>query len=135
MFRAVPRVVATAFPTSRPFRVSRVNTVPITEARVSFEDFQLDKANALLWRRNKRIFLAPKPFDVLCYLSSRPGQLVTKEDLLNEVWSKVNVCESSLSVAVSQVRSALGDRPTRPRFVETVTRRGYRFIAEVFVDN
>ncbi|MCI4680784.1 AAA family ATPase [Rhodoblastus acidophilus] len=96
-----------------------------------FGQFRLDRANALLWRGQERVFLAPKPFEVLCCLVERPGELVTKEELLDAVWTDLHVSESSLTVAMNTVRAALGDDRWAPRFIETVTRRGYRFIASV----
>jgi DNA-binding winged helix-turn-helix (wHTH) protein len=106
----------------------------VEKARVlTFGGFHLDPANALLWRGKDRVELSPKPFDVLCYLVQRPGQLVTKDELLDAVWSNIHITESSLIVAVNALRSALTDDPKAPRFIETVTRRGYRFIAPVSV--
>ena len=100
---------------------------------LAFGQFRLDRANALLWRGQDRVVLAPKPFEVLCYLVERSGQLVTKDELLDAVWSDLHVSESSLTVAMNAVRAALGDDRSTPRFIETVTRRGYRFIAPVAV--
>ena len=73
--------------------------------------------------------LAPKPFAVLCALARAPGSLVTKNALLDHVWGHRFVTESVLKTAISEVRAALGDDPKQPRFIETVSRRGYRFIA------
>jgi DNA-binding winged helix-turn-helix (wHTH) protein/tetratricopeptide (TPR) repeat protein len=99
----------------------------------AFEGFRLDPANALLWRGDARVALAPKPFEVLCRLVDRPGELVTKDELLDAVWSSLHVSDSSLSVAINALRLALGDDPNAPHYIETVTRRGYRFIAPVTV--
>ncbi|HUI21776.1 MAG TPA: AAA family ATPase [Methylocella sp.] len=98
---------------------------------LAFHEFRLDPANALLWRGGDRVALPPKPFEVLCCLAARAGQLVTKDELLDAVWSNLHVTESSLSVSINALRVALGDDPKRPRYIETVTRRGYRFIAPV----
>lgn len=75
--------------------------------------------------------LHPKAFAVLRHLVEHPGQLVTKETLLEAVWPKVYVADTVLSVYIAEIRKALGDNPKRPRFIETVHRRGYRFIAPV----
>jgi predicted ATPase/DNA-binding winged helix-turn-helix (wHTH) protein len=96
-----------------------------------FEEFRLDPANALLWRGHDRVALPPKPFEVLCCLVKRAGQLVTKDELLDAVWADLHVTESSLSFSINALRIALGDDPKAPRYIETVTRRGYRFIAPV----
>ena len=98
---------------------------------LAFGQFRLDRANALLWRGQDRVVLAPKPFEVLCCLVERSGQLVTKDELLDAVWSDLHVSESSLTVAMNAVRAALGDDRQAPNYIETVTRRGYRFIASV----
>lgn len=97
----------------------------------AFGQFRLDRANALLWRGPDRVPLPPKPFEVLCVLVSRRGELVTKDELLDAVWSGVNVSDSSLTVALTALRAALGDDRSAPTYIETVTRRGYRFIAPV----
>jgi DNA-binding winged helix-turn-helix (wHTH) protein/tetratricopeptide (TPR) repeat protein len=98
---------------------------------LAFGQFRLDRANALLWRGEERITLAPKPFELLCCLVARPGELVTKEELLDAVWPDLHVSESSLAVAMNALRAALGDDRQSPNYIETVTRRGYRFVATV----
>ena len=100
-------------------------------SELTFDEFRLDPANALLWRGSDRVALPPKPFEVLCCLAKRAGQLVTKDELLDAVWPNLHVTESSLSVSINALRIALGDDPKAPRYIETVTRRGYRFIAPV----
>ena len=110
----------------RTVRVAAVGT-----GKLAFGQFRLDRANALLWRGQDRVLLAPKPFEVLCCLIERPGELVTKDELLDAVWSDLHVSESSLTVAMNALRSALGDDRQAPNYIETVTRRGYRFIASV----
>ena len=107
-------------------RVAAVRT-----GELAFGWFRLDRANALLWRGQDRVVLAPKPFELLCCLVERPGELVTKDELLDTVWSDLHVSESSLTVAMNALRSALGDDRLAPNYIETVTRRGYRFIASV----
>jgi len=101
----------------------------LNSARVRFGAFELDEANALLLRNGKAVTLAPKPFAVLCALARTPGSLVTKNAMLDLVWGHRFVTESVLKTAISEVRAALGDDPKEPRYIETVSRRGYRFIA------
>ena len=98
-------------------------------ARLHFDRFELDEADARLECDGKAVMLAPKPFAVLCALARTPGRLVTKNALLDLVWGHRFVTESVLKSAISEVRAALGDDPRQPRYVETVSRRGYRFIA------
>jgi DNA-binding winged helix-turn-helix (wHTH) protein/tetratricopeptide (TPR) repeat protein len=101
------------------------------EKRIVFDPFSLDLANECLWRGSQAIKLRPKAFAVLDYLLERPGQLVTKEELLNAVWPGTFVGEAVLKVAIRQIREALGDDQKFPRFIETAHRRGYRFISQI----
>jgi len=98
---------------------------------VIFDPFCLDLGNECLWRGSQAIKLRPKAFAVLHYLLERPGQLVTKEQLLNAVWPDTFVGDAVLKVNIRQLRNALDDDPNSPRFIETAHRRGYRFIAKV----
>src|SRR5215470_8368931 len=93
-----------------------------------FAPFRLDPVNQQLWRGEKEIPLRRKPFEVLCYLVARPGDLVTKAALLDAVWADVTVSDSMPAMCVGQLRKALGDVRTIPRFIATVHGRGYRFI-------
>ena len=98
---------------------------------ISFPPFSLDLANQCLWRGAQAIKLRPKAFALLDYVIARPGQLVTKEELLEAVWPDTFVGEAVLKVTVRQIREALGDDPKSPRFIETAHRRGYRFIGQL----
>lgn len=97
---------------------------------LSFGPFVLDAANATLVREGAPVELAPKAFEVLCFLAQRPGRLVSKEELLDAVWGRRFVSESVLKTVVSQLRAALGDDARQPRYIETASRRGYRFLGE-----
>ncbi|MBI3796408.1 MAG: AAA family ATPase [Deltaproteobacteria bacterium] len=96
-----------------------------------FRPFRLDVANARLWRRSQAITLRPKTFAVLCHLVARAGRLVTKKELLDAIWSDASVSDVVTVVCVQELREALGDQLDAPQFIETVSRRGYRFIASV----
>jgi DNA-binding winged helix-turn-helix (wHTH) protein len=98
--------------------------------RVRFGEFELDEANAQLLRGGKAIDLAPTPFGLLCALVRHPGSLLTKHTLLDEVWGHRFVSDSVLKTAISDLRGVLADDPREPRYIETVARRGYRFIAK-----
>jgi len=98
-------------------------------ARLRFHNFELDEAEARLKCDGQPVALAPKPFAVLCALARTPQMMVTKNALLDAVWGHRFVTESVLKSAISEVRAVLGDDPRRPRYIETVSRRGYRFIA------
>ncbi len=97
--------------------------------RLRFDRFELDEAEARLTCAGEPVALAPKPFAVLCALARTPDSLVTKNALLDLVWGHRFVTESVLKTAISEVRAALDDDPKQPRYIETVSRRGYRFIA------
>jgi DNA-binding winged helix-turn-helix (wHTH) protein/tetratricopeptide (TPR) repeat protein len=94
-----------------------------------FGEFELDELNARLLRSGTPLSLSPTPFKLLCALARRPGALLTKHALLDEVWGHRFVSDSVLKGAISDVRTVLGDDAQKPRFIETAPRRGYRFIA------
>ena len=97
--------------------------------RVRFGRFELDEANSRLLRDGKAVALAPTPFAVLCTLVRQPGTLLSKNALLDEVWGHQFVSDSVLKTVISELRTLLDDDARQPRFIETVSRRGYRFIA------
>src|SRR5262245_27373205 len=101
------------------------------DLRLQFGEFALDRRNACVWRGLEVLKLKPKAFEVLCYLAEHSGQLVRKEDLWRAIWPDVAVKDGVLAVCLSEIRQALGDEAKAPRFIETVHRRGYRFIAVV----
>jgi class 3 adenylate cyclase/predicted ATPase len=96
-----------------------------------FADFRLDADNACLWRGTQPIALTPKAFDVLHYFVTHPDRLVTKDTLLDAVWPETAVSEAVVRIAIGELRRALGDTVQTPRFIATVHRRGYRFVAPV----
>jgi DNA-binding winged helix-turn-helix (wHTH) protein/predicted ATPase len=96
-----------------------------------FPPFRLDARDGSLWRGKRRISLTLTDCAVLSYLAQHAGQLVTHEELLAAVWPETSVTKGVLKVRVRRVRRALRDPAGRPRFIETVHRRGYRFIATV----
>jgi DNA-binding winged helix-turn-helix (wHTH) protein/tetratricopeptide (TPR) repeat protein len=98
---------------------------------IYFPPFRLDPANERLWRGSRPVALKPKTFAVLRYLLERPRRLVTKDDLLDALWSDAHVGEAVLKTHLREIRRALGDRVKAPRFIETVHRRGYRFVGPV----
>jgi DNA-binding winged helix-turn-helix (wHTH) protein/tetratricopeptide (TPR) repeat protein len=104
---------------------------PSNPVRLRFEAFELDEADARLLRSGQAVPLAPKPLALLCALVRRQGTLCTKQTLLDQVWGHQFVSESVLKTAISDLRTVLGDDPRNPRFIETVSRRGYRFVAPV----
>src|SRR5262247_2493211 len=103
----------------------------MSSAQWCFADFRLDPDNACLWRGTQPIALAPKAFDVLHYLVTHPDRLVTKDTLLDAVWPEMAISDVVVRVAIGELRRALGDTAQAPRFIATVHRRGYRFVAPV----
>ncbi|HEY6446816.1 MAG TPA: AAA family ATPase [Acidobacteriaceae bacterium] len=96
-----------------------------------FAAFRLDTANERLWREDVPIALPPKPFAVLRYLVENPGRLITHDELLDALWPETYVQPQVLRTYVLELRRILGDDSTQPRFIQTVPKRGYRFIATV----
>jgi DNA-binding winged helix-turn-helix (wHTH) protein len=88
-------------------------------------------ANAQVWQGKQLLTLTPRAFAVLRYLSERPGQLVTKDEVIRAVWVDTVVTDGALAACVRELRKALQDDAQRPQYIETVYRRGYRFIGPV----
>ncbi len=119
--------------------IRRVTAIPAPETsgssasappqRLAFGPFVLDPAEARLRRDGRDLPLRPKAFELLRVLAARAGQLVTKDELLDAVWGTRFVTEGVIKTTVGELRDALGDDPKRPRWIETVPRRGYRFAA------
>ena len=96
-----------------------------------FADFRLDLDNLCLWREAQVIALTPKAFDVLHYLVTHADHLVTKDTLLDAVWPETAVSDVVVRMAIGELRQVLGDTAQAPRYIATVHRRGYRFVAPV----
>ena len=103
---------------------------------LEFPPFRLDQANQCLWRRtgsgeDERILLTPTEFGVLDHLVAHPGRLVTHRELLDAVWPRTAIEPQAVKSKIFHLRRALDDDPKQPRFIETVSRRGYRFVGKV----
>lgn len=96
-----------------------------------FGEFCLDPANACLWREGARILVPPKPFAVLQYLVDHPGRLVTHDELLDAIWPETYVQPQILRTYMLDLRKALCDDAREPRYIESIPKRGYCFIAQV----
>ena len=96
-----------------------------------FGPFRLDDSERLLLREGVRVPLTEKAFDTLAALVRRSGRLVSKEELIAEVWPDAFVEENNLDKSISAIRQALGEKASAPEYVETVRGRGYRFVAPV----
>jgi len=96
-----------------------------------FENFRLDVSERILWREDEKIPLSEKAFETLCALVRRGNRLVSKDELLNEIWAGAFVEENNLDKNISILRNVLGERAGRGKFVETVRGHGFRFVADV----
>ena len=96
-----------------------------------FQDFHLDLAERRLRRGGELVELNARYFDALAMLVREPGKLVSKDRFLDEAWNGMAVTEEALTQCIRTLRKALGDSAVNPRFIETVPKHGYRFIAEV----
>ncbi len=110
-------------------------TPPSSPARntLRFAVFEVDLAAGELRKNGSRIRLQEQPFQILAYLLDRPGEVVTREELRQNLWPADTFVDfdHSLNTAVNKLREALGDSASSPRYVETLARRGYRFLAPV----
>ena len=98
----------------------------------TFGDFEFDDRRRGLRARGRPVRLNGQAIDLLCELLERPGELITREEIARRLWPDRNVnFDHSLDVVVSRLRTVLGDRGSSARFIETVPRRGYRFVEPV----
>ncbi len=108
-------------------------TDPQSARRYRFGVFEADAATGELRRQGIRVKLNAQPFQVLLMLLERPGELLTRDEISRELWTDGTFVdyEHGVNSAVNRIREALGDSASNPRFVETLARRGYRFLAPV----
>src|SRR5437016_6942755 len=119
-----PRPCATCSPMHGPG-----GSGPAPRGEIRFAPYRLDLDAGLLRSGDRAISLRPKTWAVLRYLAERPGVLVTKEEILDAVWGGITVTEATLTKSIGEIRDALHDEVRHPRFVETVHRRGFRFVS------
>ena len=96
-----------------------------------FGPFVVDSQERVVRRDGKLVPLTPKVFDILMVLIRNPGRILTKDEMMHQVWPDTMVEESNLARNVSTLRKALGEEPGQPHYIETIPWRGYRFVAEV----
>jgi TolB-like protein/DNA-binding winged helix-turn-helix (wHTH) protein/Tfp pilus assembly protein PilF len=104
-----------------------------TGPRVRFDPFELDAPNGVLRKNGLKLKLQEQPFQILVTLLERPGEVVSRDELRRRLWPSDTFVDfdHSVNTAINRLRDALGDVAERPRFIETVPRRGYRFIGRV----
>src|SRR5579863_4237761 len=116
---------------------SKGNTEMQTAARstntVRFEGFEVDLRAQELYKAGRKIKLQVQPFQVLAMLLEQPGEVVTREEMQKRLWPADTFVDfdHSLNTAIKKLRQALGDDKKKPRYVETLPKRGYRFLAAV----
>jgi len=100
---------------------------------IRFEAYRVDLQSGELYKNGQKVKLSGQPFEVLAMLVQRPGELVTREELQKKLWPEDTFVDfdHGLNTAINKIREALGDSAENPHFVETLPRRGYRFIADV----
>jgi cholera toxin transcriptional activator len=133
------RTSGTLTPTSTEFLNAKLRAAVSTPQNssagkiVRFGVFAADLAAGELRKNGVRIRLQEQPFQVLAFLAGRPGEVVTREELRQKLWPADTFVDfdHSLNTAVNKLREALGDSASNPRYVETLSRRGYRFLAPV----
>lgn len=105
----------------------------MTHRSVDFGEFEADLASGELRRNGSPVAIQDLPFRLLAALLEKPGELVTRAELSNRLWGSDTFVDAAagLNTAVAKLREALGDNPDSPRFIETIPKRGYRFIAPI----
>ncbi|HYO84132.1 MAG TPA: winged helix-turn-helix domain-containing protein [Bryobacteraceae bacterium] len=110
-----------------------MGTQPVNNSVASFGPFQLDYVNGELRRHGVRVRLARQPWQVLAMLAERPGEVVSKEEIRQLLWSADTFVdfEHGLNATINRLRQALGDTADNPRYIQTIPGRGYRFLGQV----
>src|SRR6185437_8476548 len=137
--RSVPRYLGHHFKLTKSSRERHMNGMSNRSFRairtIRFGDFEFDVHAGELLREGARVRLQEQPLRILTALLEHPGDVVSREDIRKRLWPNGTVVEVShgINAAVQRLREALGESAENPRFVETLARRGYRFVAPVQV--
>src|SRR5580700_1540764 len=115
------------------YQVSHVAANAQPSGRFSFDEFEVDLRSGELWERGNRLRLQDQPFQVLRVLLERRGEIVTRDELKQTLWPADTFVDfdDGLNTAVRKIRDALGDSAEKPRYIETIPRRGYRFVGRL----
>src|SRR5205085_4016643 len=110
-----------------------MSSQPTASRVIRFGLFELDLSTGKLRKQDREIKLQDQPFQVLVLLLRRPGEVVTREELRNALWPADTFVEfdQGMNTAIKKIRLALGDSADNPRFIQTIPRKGYRFIASL----
>src|SRR6186713_1921156 len=98
---------------------------------ISFDEITVDCENFRVLKAGKLLTLTPRGFDVLVVLMEHAGTVVEKQELFNRVWGETHVTDNALTKIIKEIRHTLDDDANAPRYIETVPKRGYRFVAEL----
>ena len=112
-------------------------TVHPTSPRIRFGVFEVDLQTEELYKSGMRVKIQNQPFKVLSLLLERPGEIISRDEMQERLWGRDQTTvdfDHSLGTAMNKLREALGDSADNPRFIETMARRGYRFIAPIRTD-
>src|SRR5580700_6990690 len=113
-------------PAKPAVRGRTVNDHSPTPHRVRFGTFEVDLATGELWKSGRKLKLTGQPFSVLAILLERPGEVITREEVQRRLWPDTFVdVDHNLNTAINKLRETLADSAEKPRFVETLSRRGY----------
>jgi pimeloyl-ACP methyl ester carboxylesterase/DNA-binding winged helix-turn-helix (wHTH) protein len=94
-----------------------------------FGPFRLDVHSRRLWREGREVMLGPKALDLLIFLAKRPGEILSRDQIMSAIWPDTFVEDHALTVQIGEIRKALADHATNPAYIETRHRRGYQFVA------
>ena len=97
---------------------------------IAFGSFQIDPRTWLLTNADKPVDLSPRLVEILAFIVERHGDIVTKNELLERFWPDVHISDNTLARAIADIRKALGEDASAPRYLATASRRGYRFAGE-----
>src|SRR5215471_3576197 len=114
-------------------RRSEVATSAPSSGRLRFGDFEINLRSGEVWKHSHRVRIQDQPFQVLRVLLEHPGEIVTRDELKQILWPADTFVDfdDGLNTAVKKIRDVLGDSSERPRYIETIPRRGYRFLASI----
>ena len=115
--------------------IATANEVYLDPDPIELTPFVLDPVTGKLSGGEQTIALRPKTLAVLSYLMERPGQLISTAELRAAIWEGVAVSPGVLKNCILELRTALADQPSQPRYIETIARRGYRFIGDIVVQS
>jgi DNA-binding winged helix-turn-helix (wHTH) protein/WD40 repeat protein len=111
------------------------DTPPLSgDAVYRFDDVRIDCSTEQIWKGKVALHLEPKAYQLLCFMVANRGRLIEKQELLDAVWEDTFVTENAMTRIIAQLRKALNDEAKDAKYIETVVKRGYRFIADVEVD-